>query len=32
MKISKVLSLCAISATVLFGANNLVDKVKQNGM
>ncbi len=32
MKISKVLSLCAVSATVLFGANNLVDKVKQNGM
>ena len=32
MKISRVLSFCAISATVLFGANNLVDKVKQNGM
>ena len=32
MRISRVLSFCAISATVLFGANNLVDKVKQNGM
>ena len=32
MQISKVLSLCALSATVVLGANSLVDKVKQNGI
>lgn len=32
MQISKVLSLCALSATVVFGANNLVQKVKDNGI
>lgn len=32
MQISKVLSLCALSATVVLSANSLVDKVKQNGI
>lgn len=32
MQISKVLSLCALSATVVLGANNLVQKVKDNGI
>jgi len=32
MKISKVLSLCVFSATILFGANSLVEQVNQNGI
>ena len=32
MQIFKVLSLCALSATVVLGANNLVQKVKDNGI
>lgn len=32
MQISKALSLCVLSTTVLFGANGLVDKVKQTGI
>lgn len=32
MQVLKFLSLCAISATVLFGADALVDKAKSNGM
>ncbi|ACZ11456.1 cytochrome-c peroxidase [Sulfurospirillum deleyianum] len=32
MQISKVLSVCAMSATMVFGASNLVQKVKDNGI
>ncbi|MBN1840508.1 MAG: cytochrome-c peroxidase [Campylobacterales bacterium] len=32
MQISKVISLCALSATVVFGASSLVQKVKDNGI
>ncbi len=32
MKISKAIGLCIVSTTVLFGANSLVDKVKQNAI
>jgi cytochrome c peroxidase len=32
MKISKVLSVCALSVTVALSAESLVDKVKQNGI
>ncbi|AFL67782.1 cytochrome-c peroxidase [Sulfurospirillum barnesii] len=32
MQISKVIGLCALSATVVFGASSLVQKVKDNGI